>query len=449
VTHSYLYRLTRLTRIGLLAAITLSLAIHLTHCSGPSGAGVLALDDRFVYQLGEGINLITWLGESASMSEALGSEDAIIRVWTLDNSGRYVSAINLREEGWWSRGDELVTIQYGGTYFLEVKENYELAVVRVRSDHTIKLEKGLNLVGWVDDFCPFDELSERDPAGLLVRVWSRSQSGSYSSATYYPVLDLWWSADDRLTGLETGKAYFIEAGGALTLRTQATVTEDSWQLLWDDDSFENPAVYTAGQKGEVSVALNPKTDDPALKLVARGPPWTKTTVHRSIQVEDEHVSKICVQSWFSIVDPHMGSDSLHPFDLGHCWVNLVAYTQYGCLSTTSGWVQYEEWVKDWRYFPAPYQPGAGRQAVNKEITTNGEIHTQRLVVNLETGSYESIEIDGTEYPVAQWTDSSGGLLTYDPGWLDMGELFWQASVTTRTENEVVLYIDRIRITYQT
>ncbi len=100
-----------------------------------------------------------------------------------------------------------IEILTGGTLATSLVRPVMVMVTGSGETTNLLLDRGLNLVSWPGPDRTFAEAFASAPG--VRRVWRRTSSGSYVSASYYEGAG-WWSADASFTYLRHGEAYFIE-----------------------------------------------------------------------------------------------------------------------------------------------------------------------------------------------------------------------------------------------
>lgn len=95
------------------------------------------------------------------------------------------------------------------------------------SEVTLELNGGLNLISWPSATATFEEAFGSNSG--VERVWRRTSSGDYVSASYYPGSG-WWSADSGFTCLETACGYFVECSGPIQVQVSDSVQPADLEL---------------------------------------------------------------------------------------------------------------------------------------------------------------------------------------------------------------------------
>jgi hypothetical protein len=167
-------------------------------------------------------------GETLSSYVRVWNEGSTTREFTVQVEGNCSQIVNVLPRGFslGPGGEKLVDIDYAapadqapgiysGSITVSVEGEISSSVTRrvsvtvlARGTSKLDLGSGTNLVGWIGADVSFGDALGRG-AGPT-KVWTRGADGSYISAQYYPSAGIWWSRDPSFTGLEYGRAYFIE-----------------------------------------------------------------------------------------------------------------------------------------------------------------------------------------------------------------------------------------------
>ncbi len=166
-----------------------------------------------------GINLVTWRGPSGSFGDLIPSDSGLFKIWKRTQDGSYTQAQYYSEQDlWWSTDDGFTGIETGEAYFFETDRECTLDIEELPPADNIGLNEGLNLVGWSHDSASFQDAFPQSPDDNYVdKIWRKESDGSYSFAQYYQEEDQWWSSTPDFQGLETGRAYFVEANRGVEL----------------------------------------------------------------------------------------------------------------------------------------------------------------------------------------------------------------------------------------